>query len=45
MSNPLNMGGAFVRERTFIRISTVIASAVDEITHKLLMMGKVKLNM
>ena len=45
VSNPLNVGGAFVREGAFIRINTVIASAVDEITLKLLMMVKVKLNM
>ena len=39
------MGGAFVREGAFIRINTVMvnASAVDEITLKLLMMVKVKL--
>ena len=45
VSNPLNMGGAFVREEAFIRINTVIASEVDETTLKLLMMVKVKLNM
>ena len=45
MSSPLNMGGVFVREGAFIRINTVIASAVDQITLKLLMMVKVKLNM
>ena len=45
MSNPLNIGGAFVREGAFIRINTVIVSAVDEITLELLMMVMVKLNM
>ena len=45
MSNPLNVGGVFVREGAFIRINTVTAIAVDEITLKLLMIVKVKLNM
>ena len=39
------MGVAFVREGAFIRINMVIASAVDEITLKSLMMVSVKLNM
>ena len=39
------MGGVFVREGAFIRMNTVIASAVEEITLKLLMVVKVKLNM
>ena len=43
LSNPLNMEGAVVGEGAFIRINMVIASAVDKITLKLLMM--VKLNM
>ena len=45
VSNPLNVGVVFVREGAFIRINTVIASVVDEVTLKLLMMVKVKLNM